>query len=174
LVLSHAPALAGVARDVYLNNLLEESVGSSGQTFTDFIGAVAEHLPPWLGFENVPELVTAADGANIDFVINSLLSLGYVTAYRVFVSTDYLLVQKRRRVFGVAALISATGVEEQEAQILVETVMQKMEAFKFNTPVALDDLLLANNDPHVKKMGARAVEVRVAVCVPRVIWSSSS
>ena len=155
VVMQHICVLPGQSRAEYLADLLKRSDGTSGETFAGMVAYMQAHRPPFLVWENVPDIVEACDGNNIAHLVHTVSAIGYVTAFRVLCSDSYLLPQRRRRCYGICALVDDTGLSNRGAQAMVEGMMQTVESLSFPKPVPIEQFLLKPDDAHVKAELAR-------------------
>jgi site-specific DNA-cytosine methylase len=113
---------SGVSRKEYLQALLENKTGSSGQTCGAMISYLAIHRPPFLIFENVPELVEGADSCNLNWLSTALHKIAYEMGCRILSATNYFMPQNRRRVFGICMDMEVTGLSQSDCKDLVEGI----------------------------------------------------
>ncbi len=109
-----------MTRGEYVASLLESRTGSSGQTCSDLLELLHVQRPPFLVWENVPELMEASNGANLNFFTEAVQALGYEVGCRLLVATDYFIPQSRRRVFGICLDVEQSGLSQEEAKDTVE------------------------------------------------------
>lgn len=87
--------------------------GARSGLFFDWCDRIADELARggarWVLFENVPGLLSAADGADFGVVLATLADLGYGLAWRVLDARFFGVPQRRRRVFIVGHLGSDGG-----------------------------------------------------------------
>ncbi len=101
-------------------SLLENAEGTSGQTCKAMLEFMAAHRPPFVLFENVPELVEAADASNLNYLTAAMHTIGYELGCRILTATDYFMPQCRRRVCGVCVDVDSSGMAQDECKLLVE------------------------------------------------------
>ena len=77
--------------------------GARSGLFFDWCDRIADFpvRPRWLLFENVPGLLSAANGRDFAVVLRTLADLGYGLAWRVLDARYFGVPQRRRRVFVV-------------------------------------------------------------------------
>ena len=152
----------GVSREDYLTNLLKAKPGSSSETFAGLLQVMAQHKPPYVSFENVPELAEGAGGSNMNYFIEAARALGYELAYRVLCATDYFMPQKRNRVFGICGEVESSGLLPKETQLLLEGMMQLVESMmcKPEEVLPLETFLLPGGDPYLQAEMDRQTAVR--------------
>lgn len=80
----------------------------SGKLIDDIFRIVNEKSPNYILLENVPDILTIADGNFWGHVSQGLTSLGYDIDYKIYTPQDFGIPQKRRRIFIVA---SRTGLD---------------------------------------------------------------
>lgn len=87
--------------------------GARSGLFFDWCDRIADELDRggarWILFENVPGLLSAADGRDFGIVLATLADLGYGLAWRVLDARFFGVPQRRRRVFIVGHLGSDGG-----------------------------------------------------------------
>jgi len=75
---------------------------SSGRLIDDVIRIAKHHNPKFVLLENVPNILTIADGTFWDYIVNSFNTIGYKIEYRIISPVDVGIPQNRKRVFVVA------------------------------------------------------------------------
>ena len=78
--------------------------GKRSGLWFEFARIIDEIKPKWLVVENVPGLLTSANGEDFATIIQWLANSGYGVGWRVFDSQYFGLAQRRKRVFIVASL----------------------------------------------------------------------
>lgn len=78
--------------------------GKRSGLWFEFARIIDEIRPKWLVIENVPGLLTSANGADFAIIIQWLANSGYGVGWRVLDSRHFGLAQRRKRVFIVASL----------------------------------------------------------------------
>jgi DNA (cytosine-5)-methyltransferase 1 len=78
--------------------------GHRSGLFFEFARVAAELQPRWLLVENVPGLLSSADGRDFAVVLSTLVDLGYGVAWRTLDARYFGVPQRRRRVFIVGRL----------------------------------------------------------------------
>ena len=78
---------------------------SSGRLIDDVIRIAQAKRPKYIMLENVPDILTIANGSFWNRIESSFTELGYDVDYRIYSPRDFGIPQKRRRVFVVASLI---------------------------------------------------------------------
>jgi DNA (cytosine-5)-methyltransferase 1 len=73
--------------------------GTRSGLFFEFARIAAELRPAWILVENVPGLLSSADGRDFAVVLATLADLGYGLAWRVLDARYFGVPQRRRRVF---------------------------------------------------------------------------
>ncbi len=94
---------------------------------------MATKRPAIMVMENVPELVEAANGANMVYLVDAANTLGYSVGFRILTAADYFCPQIRRRVFIVAAEVEASGLSVDGCKMMVEGCSH--QAFRMNRPL---------------------------------------
>lgn len=77
--------------------------GSRSGLWFEFERIIAEMRPKWAVIENVPGLLSSANGSDFGVILKSLDEFGYGVAWRVLDSQYFGVPQRRRRVFIVAS-----------------------------------------------------------------------
>jgi len=78
--------------------------GSRSGLFFAFARIAAELRPRWVLVENVPGLLSSAEGRDFAVVLSTLVDIGYGVAWRVLDARFFGVPQRRRRVFVVGHL----------------------------------------------------------------------
>jgi len=91
--------------------------GQRSGLFFEYARIAAELAPAWILIENVPGLLSSADGRDFALVLATLADLGYGLAWRVLDARYFGVPQRRRRVFIAGR---AGGDPEPALQALVE------------------------------------------------------
>jgi DNA (cytosine-5)-methyltransferase 1 len=78
--------------------------GDRSGLFFEFARIADELQPRWLLVENVPGLLSSADGRDFAVVLSTLVDLGYGVAWRTLDARYFGVPQRRRRVFIVGRL----------------------------------------------------------------------
>jgi len=78
--------------------------GERSGLFFEFARIAGELKPQWLLIENVPGLLSSAQGLDFAIVLDTLDELGYGVAWRILNSQFFGVPQRRRRVFIVGHL----------------------------------------------------------------------
>ncbi len=78
---------------------LEDPRGNLALRFTQLVGVIR---PQWVVWENVPGVLSSANGRDFGTFLGALAELGYGFAYRVLDAQWFGVAQRRRRVFVVA------------------------------------------------------------------------
>lgn len=76
---------------------------SSGKLIDDVLRIVEYHEPKFVLLENVPSILTIANGKFWQYIKKSFNKLGYQLDYRIYSPHEFGIPQKRQRVFVVAA-----------------------------------------------------------------------
>jgi site-specific DNA-cytosine methylase len=122
---------------------------------------MGKHRIPFVLFENVPELVEAAGGNNIQYFVSAVRALGYECAYRIFEATQFGIPQKRRRTFGICAEVEHSGLSHDECQLMCERMMQLVESLTDSSDIVpLSSFLLHESDQYLKAELQRLLELR--------------
>jgi DNA (cytosine-5)-methyltransferase 1 len=85
--------------------------GERSGLFFEFARIADEFRPRWLLVENVPGLLSSADGRDFGIVLRTLGDLGYGLAWRVLDARFFGVPQRRRRVF----VVGHSGGESEPA-----------------------------------------------------------
>src|SRR4029077_6548273 len=88
--------------------------GERSSLWFEFHRVLSELRPRWALIENVPGLLSSADGRDMATILGGLGELGYGGAYRVLDARWFGVPQRRRRVFIVGCL----GDQKRAAQVL--------------------------------------------------------
>ena len=137
-------------RAEYLQDLLQNGKGSSGETFCGVHSYAKAHSPPFIVLENVPDVAESSGGQNVAFIVQAFSDIGYVVAWRIFLSTNFGSPQRRRRWFALCMRIVDSGRERADAQIMVEEIMQIVHQFTVDEPLPIKDFLLPNSHEYLK------------------------
>lgn len=78
------------------------SCPSSGKLIDDVIRIAKHHNPKFVLLENVPNILTIANGSFWQYIISSFNKIGYNVDYRIISPVDVGIPQNRKRVFVVA------------------------------------------------------------------------
>lgn len=78
--------------------------GERSSLWFEFKRIIDEMHPQWFVIENVPGLLSSANGSDFGIILKSLDGFGYGVAWRVLDSQYFGVPQRRRRVFVVASL----------------------------------------------------------------------
>lgn len=84
------------------NNHRRSRREARARLFRDYLRIVEALEPKCLVMENVPGILTVANGAVVDEIYAALRELGYACEARILYAEDYGVPQERRRVFFVA------------------------------------------------------------------------
>lgn len=74
----------------------------SGKLIDDVLRIVAHHLPTYVFLENVPNVMTIADGEFWNYIRKGFKKLGYVIDHHVYSPVQFDIPQQRQRLFIVA------------------------------------------------------------------------
>jgi len=74
----------------------------SGKLIDDVLRIVAHHQPQYVFLENVPNVLTIANGKFWNHVQTSLLALGYLIEHKIYSPAEFGIPQRRNRLFVVA------------------------------------------------------------------------
>ena len=85
--------------------------GERSSLWFEFHRVLSELRPQWCLIENVPGLLSSANGRDMATVLGGLGDLGYGWAYRVLDARWFGVPQRRRRVFIVGCLGGAAGAQ---------------------------------------------------------------
>ncbi len=157
------PVTTGITRGQYLEKVLETQTGSSGQTCNDLFQVMQELRPPFVLWENVPEIVEGSNGSNISWFVTRSRGIGYEVAFRVLISSDFLMPQARRRTFGICADVEQANLTSKDTHLMVESMMQLVESIGRNCRdkmLPLDGFLLKPNDKYLLAELARLESVK--------------
>ena len=90
--------------------------GERSSLWFEFERIIDEMQPKWVVIENVPGLLSSANGSDFGTILKSLDGFGYGVAWRVLDSQYFGVAQRRRRVFIVGSLGSPSA-----GQVLFES-----------------------------------------------------
>lgn len=76
---------------------------SSGKLIDDVFRIVAHHLPRYVLLENVPNVLTIADGTFWRYIEENFANLGYEVQHRIYSPIEFGIPQQRNRLFVIAA-----------------------------------------------------------------------
>jgi len=85
--------------------------GERSSLWFEFERIIDELQPKWVVIENVPGLLSSKQGRDFGFILNALDDRGYGVAWRVLDSQNFGVAQRRRRVFIVGSLGTASAGE---------------------------------------------------------------
>lgn len=75
---------------------------NSGKLIDDVVRIAKYHRPKCVILENVPNILTIANGSFWDYLVNSFSDIGYAIDYRIISPVDVGIPQNRRRIFILA------------------------------------------------------------------------
>jgi DNA (cytosine-5)-methyltransferase 1 len=75
---------------------------TSGRLIDDVVRIAKHHKPKFVVLENVPNIITIANGSFWEYVVSSFNEIGYDINYRIISPVDVGIPQNRKRVFVVA------------------------------------------------------------------------
>lgn len=75
---------------------------TSGRLIDDVVRIAKHHKPKFVVLENVPNILTIANGSFWEYVVSSFNKIGYNIDYRIISPVDVGIPQNRKRVFVVA------------------------------------------------------------------------
>ncbi|GGY19468.1 DNA cytosine methyltransferase [Paludibacterium paludis] len=81
----------------------------SGKLIDDVFRIIRHHNPKYVLLENVPNVLTIANGSFWQYIKDNFKNLGYEVQYKIYSPTQFGLPQQRLRLFVVA---SRTGLED--------------------------------------------------------------
>jgi site-specific DNA-cytosine methylase len=114
------------------------------------------HRPPVVLWENVPELMEAAGGSNLNYFSEAVVTMGYELAVRIWNAADYWMPQARRRCFGVCVHADQAGLGRSDAKMMCESIMQLAGSLGDRSHVlSLDEILLDEDDSYLANEYAR-------------------
>lgn len=87
---------------------------SSGKLIDDVFRIAAYHRPKYVLLENVPNVLSIADGTFWAHIKNSFSGLGYEVQYRIYSPLEFGIPQQRYRLFVVASLDGLDNFEWPE------------------------------------------------------------
>lgn len=154
--------------------ILENALGTSGRTFRDLRDHLQLASPRTFILENVDAFGeddgSDAAGPNVDFLYNSLMDIGYSLSHGVFVSSDYGLPQRRRRVYFVGVHLVSFNLSAAGGLELARAIMAAAKAR--HTPcVPLANFLLPDTDTYVRAELERMQEsTDPGSCEPDAAW----
>ncbi len=133
-------------------SLLSSGTGTSGHTFQGLVSHVALARPAVVVLENVDELVREGSASeNYQYLKESFDKLGYAGDHDVFLSSDYLLPQKRKRVYFVFFNTEAFGWTREEAGEMAHRCLA--QAASLQVPCgSVRQLLLRPQSPMLAKV----------------------
>ena len=85
--------------------------GKRSSLWFEFERIIDEMRPKWVVIENVPGLLNSKQGRDFGFILSALDDRGYGVAWRVLDSQNFGVAQRRRRVFVVGSLGTASCAE---------------------------------------------------------------
>ena len=141
---------AHVTRDEMLKNMLQEGKGTSGATCHGMIKYLATHAPPFLIWENVPEILDQGNSENLEWLCSALLKLNYACKVAKFNSLNYKIPQRRIRAYGVCVLWGEAGITKEQAHDIAKKIISDAEALATDDPLPLKHFILKPSDPNVK------------------------
>ncbi|HVQ14731.1 MAG TPA: DNA cytosine methyltransferase [Vicinamibacterales bacterium] len=115
----HVDVLVGgfPCQDVSIAGQRKGLSGERSGLFYEFARLIAEVQPTWWVIENVPGLLTSADGRDFAAVLGALDELGYVGGWRVLDSQYFGVAQRRDRVFVIGG---ARGLQPRADAVLFD------------------------------------------------------
>jgi len=97
-------------------------------------------------WENVPDLVYESNKDNLDYLMQSLLAIGYVCAFALFKTVEYGQPQDRLRVFGICLHVGQSGLNKERCLQLASDVVSQVTKMKVSERLDIKTFLLADND----------------------------
>ncbi|MDP8080081.1 DNA (cytosine-5-)-methyltransferase [Phocoenobacter skyensis] len=106
------------------------SCPSSGKLIDEVIRITKYHLPKYVLLENVPNVLTIANGSFWQYLVKSFADIGYSVDYRIISPVDIGIPQNRKRIFIIAyptgkELIDIWPTKEISAPVSFETFLNK-------------------------------------------------
>ena len=129
-----------------------------GNLMLTYLAIAKQHRPRWLVWENVPGVLSSADGRDFGSFLGGLAVCGYGFAYRVLDAQYFGVAQRRKRVFVVGYL----GNWRPAAAVLFER-----ESLQGNPPPSRQKgeriALCVTNGPPFSRTGNERVEAEAMV-----------
>lgn len=75
---------------------------TSGKLIDDVVRIAKHHNPKMIFLENVPNILTIDNGSFWNYLNESFSKIGYVLEHRIYSPVDFMIPQKRKRVFIIA------------------------------------------------------------------------
>ena len=123
------------------------SPGKSADCMHGFMALIDRAPPEWLLVENTDELAAAEDQRDaLDLFIVDLAHRGYDVKVFLLDSSDYLLAQKRRRMFLVGILRPSRNIRIDNYSVFFQRVQTLLEAFKVVGPSLPEDMFSKDDE----------------------------
>lgn len=107
-----------------------------GTLFFDIARIAREKQPKYLFLENVKGLLNHDKGNTFRIILETLSDLGYMVDFDVFTSTDFLVPQKRERIFIIAKRSDGEKVREWEKKSEVPAVNKAKKELNKNKSIS--------------------------------------
>lgn len=92
---------------------------SSGKLIDDVFRIIGHHRPSYVLLENVPNVLTIADGSFWNHIQDTFAALGYQVQHRVYSSLQFGFPQQRYRLFVIASRNDLSDFEWPEPRVAV-------------------------------------------------------
>ena len=152
------------------SKILENGAGSSGLTFQSLIGHIRASRPRTLILENVDSMENHDGeddsdvegnnfGSNINFLYASFEKNGYAVAHDKFNTVDFLLPQRRRRLYFVAICVDRLGISLMHGKELARGILDLARSFAAPA-LSLERFIFPNTDDFVANELKRLQQIR--------------
>ena len=146
--------LSSTFRQDERQSILQNALGTSGRTFRDLRHHLQAAKPRTFILENVDAFgeddgSDSSSGPNVDFLYTTLIDIRYALSHGIFVSTNYGLRQRRRRVYFVGVHLDSFNLTLARGLELARAMM--IAAKNRHTPCeTLAHFIMPDTDPYVR------------------------
>ncbi|PPK75919.1 DNA (cytosine-5)-methyltransferase 1 [Methylobacter tundripaludum] len=106
---------------------------SSGMLIDDIVRIAAHHKPKFVVMENVPNILTIANGTFWEYIVSSFESIGYVIEHKVISPVEIGIPQNRKRIFVVASRNSVVKTQSYWPTTIQDSEVANLRDFLDST-----------------------------------------
>ena len=151
-------------RSEFFGSCIQRGVGKTGSTGASTVEYIREHRPLSFVLENVKGLMSKSSlvgeesEKDIDVLCRVFRELGYAVHYRVLQASHFGAPQDRERVFIWGVMVCEKDQNPEKAPVSFMQIGRVVEKLHI-APLALEDFLVADDDPRVLWWKASQAEI---------------
>ena len=141
--------LSPLARSPASKTALPKKEGTTGSTFDHLVKYLKTHQVPIYIGENVKELLSSA--VNVNYLKQTLASIGYCTMMRVLVSSNFKAPQHRQRTWIVALHLDLCKLTSGQGRGRLEAIFKTIDKMMDSDPMPLQQFILPNDSFYLQE-----------------------